>query len=126
MYCPACGKELRPGASYCPYCGQHIHRTRMSETGVVLARGAAALMGGGLAFACGLSGASLLVAACWLLYHYASGTAAWVPAFLNLSVETVSGAVLLFGGVTAALLALLLGMTAAATLRAVSSIFARR
>lgn len=129
MYCPVCGKELRAGAAYCPHCGQRIPRASRSvvpETGMVLARGAAALMGGGLAFACGLSGVGLLVTACWLFYHYASGTAAWVPAFLSLPVEAVSGSVLLFGGVTAALAALLLGMAAAVILQAVGKVFARR
>lgn len=123
MYCPNCGFELAPGIVCCPHCRHQLTEDNWPGIPFTLVRGTAVLMGGGLAFACGTSGVLMLMAACWMLYHYANGTAIWVPPFFDL-VQTVEGPALLLGGITAAFTGLLLGMIAHLILQGIRGVFA--
>lgn len=123
MYCPNCGFELPQEAVCCPSCRQTLPGNEWMSIQFVLIRGAAVLLGGGLAFACGASGALLLIAACWLLYHYAGGTAAGVPVFFHLPIRAMDGLVLLLGGIAAAFLALILIRMALLVLQGIRGVF---
>ena len=69
MYCSSCGKEVLPGTAHCPNCGVQISNEpepvpKQNETvypqaggGLDIVKGLAALLGGALAGACGLSAA---------------------------------------------------------------------
>ena len=126
MYCSLCGKELPPGAAHCPSCGVQISNgpeavPKQNETahpqadgGLDIVKGLAALLGGALAGACGLSAAGLLVVGAYLIYQFAQGAAVAVPWFLAkaLPIAAVSGGALMFSGVTVLLAAVFLAIAA--------------
>ena len=126
MYCPSCGRELPSGAAHCPGCSVRISAgaapapaqdgtTRLqSGGGPGPVKGLAALLGGALALACGLSASGLLVVGACLLYCFAQGAAMAVPWFLAeaLPIAAVDGGALMFSGVTVLLAAVLLAIAA--------------
>ena len=126
MYCSSCGKEVLPGTAHCPNCGVQISNEpepvpKQNETvypqaggGLDIVKGLAALLGGALAGACGLSAAGLLVVGAYLIYQFAQGAAVAVPWFLAkaLPIAAVSGGALMFSGVTVLLAAVFLAIAA--------------
>lgn len=126
MYCPSCGRELPSGAAHCPGCSVRISAgaapapaqdgtTRLqSGGGPGPVKGLAALLGGALAVACGLSAAGLLVVGACLLYCFAQGAAVALPWFLAeaLPIAAVDSGALMFSGVTVLLAAVLLAIAA--------------
>lgn len=126
MYCPSCGKELPPGAAHCPNCGAQISNDpgpaskqsgaahSQAGGGLGLVNGLAALLGGALAGACGLSAAGFLVVGAYLIYRFAQGTAVAVPWFLAnaLPIAAVRDGALMFSGLTLLLTAVLLAIAA--------------
>ena len=126
MYCSSCGKNLLPGATHCPNCGVQISNApevvpKQNETahpqadgGLDIVKGLAAILGGALAGACGLSATGLLVVGAYLIYQFAQGAAVAVPWFLAkaLPIAAVSGGALMFSGVTVLLAAVFLTIAA--------------
>lgn len=139
MFCSSCGKEIRNGSACCPHCGTPVHTVTdnaqmwdgfaesLAEGSLGVAKGIAAALIGGLAGVCGIAATASFVLACYLIYHFAKGTAVMIPWFLvnTLPVVSFGGIPLLLSGLTALLVALLLGMAAAALFKCLRGGFIR-
>lgn len=137
MYCVNCGKELKPEAEFCPKCGEQVVRHQpagvspeldymaqsLAKGSLGAAKGLAAVLCAGMGIASLLAALAMFCISAYLVYHFAAGTAVAVPWFLlnALPFNSVSGAGLILGGATAALLAVLLGMAGASLLKCLSS-----
>ena len=129
MYCSSCGKEMHNTTDYCPHCGTSAHTNNsrqwddfadsLANGCLELAKGLLAVLCSALAGVCGIAAAGALTLAGYLIYHFATGAAIIIPWFLTDTTITASvgGPSLLLGGLTALLIAVLLGIAAAALIR---------
>ena len=131
MFCPSCGKATRNGSVYCSHCGAPLYTSSdhaqiwgafanfLAKASLRMAKGMTVVLIGGLAGTCGLAAIAALSLAGYLLYQFAKGLTVIVPWFLagTLPVVSIGGVPLLLSGLTGLLVALLLGMAAAAMIR---------
>lgn len=137
MFCPSCGKEIRSSAAYCPHCGKQVtdgsastqvwddFAGSLANGSLHLAKGFAYVFIGSIAGACGMAAAVAFLLACYLIYHFANGVVVAIPWFLAevLPVASIGSVSLLLSGITALIVALLLGMAAFALIRCIRSGF---
>ncbi len=119
MYCTKCGNEIEDDAVYCNKCGKRVNDQTSDEWAVFsnglansslyLAKVFMWIIGGCMAIACAAAGLGSLVAGCYMLYFYASGSVVAVPLFLNsiIPVTSLHGVALIFSGVTSLFIAII-------------------
>lgn len=140
MFCSSCGKEIRSGTAYCPHCGTQVANGSvntkvwddfagsMANGCMHLAKGFAYVLIGGTAVVCGLAAAAAaFLFAGYLVYHFAKGAAVAIPWLSSevLPIASASGIPLLLSGMTALMVALLLGMAAFAIIRCIRTVFSK-
>lgn len=136
QYCVKCGKEIRKNTSFCPHCGQKLSPSAcqtdewsefgnfLAHSSLSLAKGFLYLLMGGIIFACTVSGVGMLVIGAILLYHFATSELFILPAILApvFGIETLSGAPLVFGGISAIFISLLFIIAVISVIKAVRSL----